>query len=88
MIVLADRSTRQADLIVCADGLHSRGTKHVAGRESNPSPNGVSAFRFVVPTDQVKDIPGIDVLFGDKDGVARHIMDFKGHILVWFPAHG
>ena len=85
--MLKDGTVRHADLVVAADGLHSRATRHVVAFDSKPSPNGVSAFRFVVPTERLEKVAGIGSIFTPKDGLARHCIDHKGRIMVWSRSH-
>lgn len=50
VIELDDGSVHQADLIIAADGLHSVLRSAVLKQDSKPSPTGLSAFRFLMPT--------------------------------------
>lgn len=84
---LRDGRTYQGDIVIGSDGLHSRATRHVVGYDSKVSPSGVSAFRFVVPTERLKDIDGIDKVFTPNEGAARHSIDRKGRIMVWSRSH-
>lgn len=54
VIELDDGSVHQADLIIAADGLHSFMRSAVLKQKSNPSPTGLSAFRFLIPTDKME----------------------------------
>lgn len=86
-VLLHDRRKMQGDIVIGADGLHSRATRHVVEFDSKPSPNGVSAFRFVVPTERLESIEGIEKVFTPKEGAVRHSIDMKGRIMVWSRSH-
>ncbi|MFC9550650.1 FAD-dependent monooxygenase [Rhodococcus sp. NPDC056960] len=58
-IEFADGSTASADVIVGADGIHSAVRTALLGREQ-PTFTGVVAFRAVVPTERVGDLPNLD----------------------------
>ena len=54
IVRLDDGSAHQADLIIAADGLHSVLRSAVLKQESKPSPTGLSAFRFLMPTKKLE----------------------------------
>ena len=54
-VVLLDGSVKRADLIVAADGVHSVLKGVVLGGVSKASPTGLSAFRFLIPTERFLD---------------------------------
>ncbi len=54
IVWLDDGSVHQADLIVAADGLRSVIRSAVLKQESKPSPTGLSAFRFLIPTKKLE----------------------------------
>ncbi len=57
-VTLQDGSVHEADLIVAGDGVHSVLRDVVLGDEaSNVSPTGLSAFRFLIPTESLMDDP-------------------------------
>ncbi|KAK4054117.1 hypothetical protein OIV83_001142 [Microbotryomycetes sp. JL201] len=45
------------DLIVGADGIHSKVRESVLGEKIQPKPTGLSAYRLLVNRDDIKDIP-------------------------------
>lgn len=57
-VTLMDGSVKKADLVVAADGVHSM-LRNVVFRHEAPkaSPTGLSAFRFLVPTDGLREDP-------------------------------
>ncbi|EID78359.1 MULTISPECIES: FAD-dependent monooxygenase [Rhodococcus] len=58
-IEFTDGSTVSADVIVGADGIHSAVRTALLGREQ-PTFTGVVAFRAVVPTERVGELPNLD----------------------------
>ncbi|WP_016884388.1 MULTISPECIES: FAD-dependent monooxygenase [unclassified Rhodococcus (in: high G+C Gram-positive bacteria)] len=58
-IEFTDGSTVSADVIVGADGIHSAVRTSLLGREQ-PTFTGVVAFRAVVPTERVGNLPNLD----------------------------
>lgn len=57
-VVLVDGSVKKADLIVAADGVHSVLRDVVLGHEApRASPTGLSAYRFLVPTESLLNDP-------------------------------
>ncbi|MBC2641336.1 MULTISPECIES: FAD-dependent monooxygenase [unclassified Rhodococcus (in: high G+C Gram-positive bacteria)] len=58
-IEFTDGSGASADVIVGADGIHSAVRTALLGREQ-PTFTGVVAFRAVVPTERVGDLPNLD----------------------------
>ena len=92
-VTLADGSVTKADLVVAADGVRSVLRDVVLGEEApKPSPTGLSAFRFLIPTDSLKEDPqlieilkwkckGPTVLADTREGQReRHI--------VWYDCQG
>lgn len=66
-IILEDGSEHVADLVIGADGLRSvlRGVV-LEQAESKPTPSGLSAFRFMIPTAELKDEPAFQDLLNVK----------------------
>ncbi|MGO1165999.1 MAG: FAD-dependent monooxygenase [Janibacter sp.] len=64
----ADGTTEEADVVVGADGIHSAVRRSILGEE-HPDFTGTVAYRGVVPTERVADLPGIDCFtkFWGKD---------------------
>ena len=59
MLHFEDGSSARHDIVVGADGIHSRVRSALFGEES-PRFTGVVSFRSVVPTGKVKNVPEID----------------------------
>ncbi|KAJ5807698.1 Monooxygenase FAD-binding [Penicillium robsamsonii] len=53
-VTLADGRTFQADLLIGADGLHSQIRQSIAPGSPSPYPVGKSCFRWLLPTDQLR----------------------------------
>lgn len=88
---LEDGTRHHADLVVGADGLHSvirsvvTGDKHQDGISAKPS--GMSAFRFLIPTDLLKDDPQFQNLLKVKGLGSTVFADTKHSTerhLVWY----
>src|SRR5699024_9333601 len=64
----ADGSSEEADVVVGADGIHSAVRRSILGAE-HPEFTGTVAYRGVVPTERVADLPDIDCFtkFWGKD---------------------
>ena len=92
IIELDDGSVHQADLIVAADGLHSVLRSIVLKRESLPSPTGLSAFRFLLPTERLKADPALRELLNWKVQGSTIIADTTDTVnerhLVWYDCQG
>lgn len=58
-LTFEDGSTASHDVVIGADGIHSRVRAALFGEES-PRFTGVVSFRAVVPTERVKDVPEIE----------------------------
>ncbi|KAJ5496168.1 Monooxygenase FAD-binding [Penicillium fimorum] len=53
-VTLADGRTFKADLLIGADGLHSQIRQSIAPGSPSPYPVGKSCFRWLLPTDQLR----------------------------------
>lgn len=92
-VVLSDGSVKKADLIVAADGVHSVLKDVVLGYEAPRAlPTGLSAFRFLIPTERFLDDPQLaeflqskckgPTIFADTHEVER-----ERH-MVWYGCQG
>lgn len=92
-VELADGSVHTADMVVAADGLHSKVKEAVLGSMGlTPRDSGCSAFRFLIPTEELtpdselattvrEKCRGPTILADKTDGVVdRHI--------VWYDCQG
>lgn len=74
-IQLADGIKHYADLIVGADGVHSVLRPLVTGSEDEPHSTGLSAFRFLVPTETMCNDPALQDLMEWKTTGAATLAD-------------
>ena len=86
-IVLDDGSSRDADLIVAADGLHSI-VRSIVLDEQKPVDTGMSAFRFLLPTKLLLQSQELSNLLKWKTDGATIIADTKDtekeRHMVWY----
>ncbi|KAL2859183.1 FAD/NAD(P)-binding domain-containing protein [Aspergillus pseudodeflectus] len=58
-ITLADGSVQYGDLVIGADGVHSTAIRAVHGHSTHVEPTGWSVFRFLIPTEDLRNDPDI-----------------------------
>ena len=92
-VVLADGSIEKADLIVAADGVHSVLRGVVLGHELfRASPTGLSAFRFLIPTESLLDDPQLVELLNWKSKGPMVLVDTndlnRERYIVWYDCQG
>lgn len=85
IIVLDDSTTHKADLIIAADGIHSAAVTLVTGRETPALPTGFSAFRFLIPTEELLADKQTAHFLEGKDGQFKIFVGEGGRRLVWYP---
>jgi salicylate hydroxylase len=92
VIELDDGSVHQADLIIAADGLHSFMRSAVLKQKSKPSPTGLSAFRFLIPTDKMESDDALRKLLKWKVQGSTIMADTTDTVnerhLVWYSCQG
>ena len=92
VIELEDGSKHGADLVVAADGLHSVVRGVALEKEANPTPSGLSAFRFLVPTSRIKEDPALAELLEWKARGATILADIQDTVnerhAVWYDCQG
>lgn len=93
-MTLADGTKRAGNLIVAADGIHSLAVKYVVGYENPAQKTGFVIFRFLIPTevirqdDETKDLmKGGDGATGG-DGISLILEDKEDRRLIWYPCRG
>ncbi|KAL2807928.1 FAD/NAD(P)-binding domain-containing protein [Aspergillus granulosus] len=90
-ITLADGSVRSGDLIVGADGVHSMSARYVTGHVTSVETTGWSVFRFLIPTEDLRQDPEIAPLLETGptavgDGLMKIFTAAEGmRRLVWYP---
>ncbi len=92
VIELDDGSVHQAGLIIAADGLHSVLRSAVLKQDSKPSPTGLSAFRFLMPTKKLESDHALSELLKWKVQGSTIMADTTDTInerhLVWYSCQG
>ena len=84
-ITLADTTTRQGDLVIAADGVHSSAVSQVIGHDTKALPTGFSAFRFLIPTTAIMADAQTRHFLEGKDGTFKIFVGGGGRRLVWYP---
>ncbi|KAK2624295.1 hypothetical protein QTJ16_006245 [Diplocarpon rosae] len=72
-LALEDGSIHTGDLIIGADGVHSRVRKSLIKNLSPPEPSGTSAFRFLIPVDDIR-----------SDPMTAHFVERSGEMLLLY----
>lgn len=80
-VTLASGEVVKADLIIGADGLHSRVRDTVVGHKDNPVPTGDAAYRATIPTDVILADPDLKFLVEEQAtsvwmGPGRHLVGY------------
>lgn len=92
LVELQDGSTYGADLIVAADGLHSVMRSAALRHEARPTSSGLSAFRFLVSTEKLRDDPTLSKLLEWKAPGATILADTADTVnerhAVWYDCQG
>lgn len=92
VVTLANGEGRKGDLIIAADGVHSRAVKYVVGYDNSAKKSGIAVFRFLLNTEEITDDEEVRHLMLEdgvvKEGVSRFILDGEKRILAWYPCRG
>jgi 2-polyprenyl-6-methoxyphenol hydroxylase-like FAD-dependent oxidoreductase len=82
-VTLEDGETIQSDVIIGADGVHSRTRAALPGASSvSPFSSGKSAFRFLIPRQKALDDPDT-AKFADRDGHLQMVMGRDRRVVVY-----
>lgn len=89
-IMLKDGSRHTADLVVAADGLKSVLRKTVLTRDADePPPSGLSAFRFLIDTEPLKEDAELASVLEDRGLNIGLLIDARDigspRHMVWYP---
>lgn len=74
-----------ADLVVAADGVHSRAPAHLLGHEFNAKHTGTSVVRFMLPTESLRSDPATQCLLDDPGVAAFYISANREKYLLRYP---
>ncbi|KAI9855206.1 MAG: hypothetical protein M1813_000501 [Trichoglossum hirsutum] len=87
-ITLAGGSTRVADLVVAASGIHTTFLSQVLppGQDITPISTGTSAFRFLIPTSDL--LPNDEIEPFMKEPGIKIFVGQGSKRLVWYPCRG
>ncbi|KAL4757268.1 uncharacterized protein BDW70DRAFT_163682 [Aspergillus foveolatus] len=84
-VTLEDGSVYTADLVIGADGMHSRTVRAVTGTDQNKQSTGQSCFRCLIPVFKLRGNP-LTAPFLDKIGLdATHVFASSDRRLVMYP---
>ncbi|GIZ38263.1 hypothetical protein CKM354_000168400 [Cercospora kikuchii] len=71
-ITFEDGKTTRGDLVVGADGVHSKTRKGIPGGDLKPFDSGKSAFRFLIPTETLR-----------SDPITAPLLEKEGYLTMW-----
>ncbi|KAF2137172.1 uncharacterized protein K452DRAFT_329390 [Aplosporella prunicola CBS 121167] len=75
-IMLQDGTVHQGDLIIGADGIHSKTVQAIAGPSCVAQPSGYNIFRFMVPVNKARADPAVSAFLDTIDNFQTHC-DFR-----------
>jgi salicylate hydroxylase len=84
-IKLADGHTVHKDLVVIADGVHSRFVHKISDDISPASRTGQSIFRFLVPTEKLRANPVTTAIFPESEPSGIRVAVLGNRRMVWYP---
>ena len=85
-VTLEDGSTLTADLVVAADGVHSKAHQYVLGFEFPPRPSKTTVIRFTVPSEIIRENPATAPLLADGNNRLRfYTISNSNRYLVQYP---
>ncbi|KAM3422125.1 hypothetical protein BST61_g2496 [Cercospora zeina] len=71
-LTFEDGKTIRGDLVIGADGVHSKTRKSIPGGNLQPFDSGKSAFRFLIPTDALR-----------SDPITAPLVEKEGYLTMW-----
>ncbi|GJC89468.1 FAD-dependent monooxygenase OpS4 [Colletotrichum liriopes] len=81
-VILSDGTTAKADVIIGADGVHSRTRKVVFGECYQEQPSALSCFRFLIRTESLREDPETRV-FVEKPGSMMDLVGTDRRIILY-----
>ncbi|KAH8083116.1 hypothetical protein HD553DRAFT_313277 [Filobasidium floriforme] len=82
VVHLENGETVQGDLIVGADGIHSKLRTSVIGEERLAIPTGLSAYRLIIPREKLLEIPHVSAMMTDKDPWTTMLMGRECRVIM------
>ncbi|EAW12315.1 putative salicylate hydroxylase [Aspergillus clavatus NRRL 1] len=82
-VVFANGSTEHAELVIAADGVHTTAIREVIGHAPPAVSTGAAAFRFLIPTEELRRDPEIAPLL--EDGLMRVMVVEGVRRFIWYP---
>lgn len=83
-IVLEDGTTVTGDVVIGADGIHSKVRRSMFGEDKEPHPFGVTTFRLLIPSSDIAKDP-LARKFTEKDGLLTVWADGGGRNFITYP---
>ena len=83
-VTLENTEVISADLIIAADGVHTMAADLVLGEPIPAAPTNSSAFRFLIPTADLKHSAGARK-FLEYEGSMKIFIAEGGKRVVWYP---
>ncbi|KAK7995192.1 hypothetical protein PG990_013965 [Apiospora arundinis] len=83
-VTLQSGETLEADLIIGADGIHSAVRTAVLGEERSAIPTGISAYRLLIPFEDIKDLhlPAKMLEFTPTEGATSMILGHDKRVIM------
>lgn len=85
-VTFVDGSVASGDLVIAADGVHSKAVETVVGypNPALPTEKYNFCYRFLIPTSEIAEDPETAIWSKDDDGRLKFIVT-EGRRLVWYP---
>ena len=87
-ITLADCSTFTADLVIAADGVHSKSPRAILGYDFDATYTGTTIVRFMLPTSVICDDPLTAKLVGEEGQSSFYIGPERRRYILQYPVRG
>jgi salicylate hydroxylase len=84
-VTLADGTVDSGDLVIAANGVHSKATRVVIGEDLQPHSTKQSCFRFLVSSSELKADPTTASFLENDDGRCKIYLADNGNRVAWYP---